>query len=65
MKKKMLEEVGKAVFEAHQHGLVVVLWMYPRGHHVAQPHDPSLLAGAASVGASLGADFVKLNPNYS
>jgi DhnA family fructose-bisphosphate aldolase class Ia len=61
---KMLEEVGSLVFEAHKLGLVVILWMYPRGHHVAVPHDPSLLAGAAGVGASLGADFVKLNPNY-
>jgi DhnA family fructose-bisphosphate aldolase class Ia len=61
---QMLEDVGKAVFAAHNQGLVVVLWMYPRGHHIAQQQDPSLLAGAAGVGACLGADFVKLNVSH-
>lgn len=60
----MLEDAGKAMFAAHEQGLVGILWMYPRGHHVAQPHDPSLLAGAAGVGACLGADFVKLNISH-
>lgn len=57
----MLEEAGKLIFEAHHRGLIVILWMYPRGHHVAEPHDAGMLSGAAGVGACLGADFVKLN----
>lgn len=61
---QMFEDAGKMVFEAHEQGLVVVLWMYPRGHHVTEPHEPSLLVGAAGVGACLGADFVKLNTSH-
>lgn len=61
---QMLADAAKVVFEAHKAGLIVVLWMYPRGHHVAEPHDPHLLAGAAGVAASLGADFVKLNASH-
>jgi DhnA family fructose-bisphosphate aldolase class Ia len=57
----MMEEAGKLTFEAHQHGLISILWVYPRGHHVEELQDASTLAGAAGIGACLGADFVKLN----
>ena len=47
---------------AGQRGLIVVLWIYPRGKAVADEKDPALIAGAAGAALCLGADFVKVNP---
>jgi len=58
----MLTEAAKYVFEAHQHGMISVLWIYPRGKAVKDEKDPDLIAGAAGVAACLGSDFVKVNP---
>ncbi|MGA9097956.1 MAG: aldolase [Methanotrichaceae archaeon] len=57
----MLTEAAELVYEAHRHGLITVLWMYPRGKAVMDEMDPHLIAGAAGVAAALGSDFVKLN----
>jgi len=58
---EMLHQAAQIVFNAHQHGLVTVLWIYPRGKAVADEKDPHLIAGATSVAACLGSDFVKVN----
>ena len=58
----MLSEAGELIAEAHANGLVVVLWIYPRGKAVADEKAPNLIAGAAGAAVSLGADFVKVNP---
>ena len=58
----MLAEAGELIAEAHANGLVVVLWIYPRGKAVTAEKDPDLIAGAAGVALCLGADFVKVNP---
>ncbi|MDR2109236.1 MAG: hypothetical protein LBP28_07255 [Coriobacteriales bacterium] len=58
----MLAEAGELIAEAHANGLVVVLWIYPRGKAVADEKDADLIAGAAGVALCLGADFVKVNP---
>lgn len=57
----MLEQAAQQVWQAHQHGLVTVLWMYPRGKSVTDSRDADLIAGAAGVGHALGADFVKVS----
>jgi len=57
----MLHEAAKFVFEAHQNGLLTVLWIYPRGKAVPDEKEPHLIAGAAGVAAALGSDFVKVN----
>lgn len=57
----MLAQAAQVVWKAHQHGLVAVLWIYPRGKLVSNERDAQISAGAAGVGASLGADFVKIN----
>lgn len=59
---QMLAEAGELIAQAHEAGLVVVLWMYPRGKAVANEKDAHLIAGAAGVALCLGADFVKVNP---
>lgn len=58
---EMLKEAAQAIFQAHQHGLFTVLWMYPRGKSVPDEKDPHLVAGAAGVAATLGSDFTKVN----
>ncbi|MCK4517302.1 hypothetical protein KAT92_00870 [Candidatus Babeliales bacterium] len=59
---QMLSQAAQVVYQAHQHDLKTVLWIYPRGKAVSDERDPDLIAGAAGVAASLGADFVKINP---
>ena len=58
----MMAEAGELISAAHANGLIVVLWIYPRGKAVADEKDPDLIAGAAGVALCLGADFVKVNP---
>ena len=58
----MLAEAGQLIADAHANGLIVVLWIYPRGKAVADEKDPALIAGAAGAALCLGADFVKVNP---
>jgi DhnA family fructose-bisphosphate aldolase class Ia len=58
---EMLRKASQIIYEAHSHGLLAVLWIYPRGKAVQDERDPHLIAGATGVGACLGADFVKVN----
>lgn len=58
---EMLRDAAKIVYDAHQNGLIAVLWMYPRGKNIADEKDGHLIAGAAGVGLCIGADFVKVN----
>ncbi len=58
---EMLRQAAQIIYEAHQHGLIVVLWIYPRGKTIKDEKDPHLIAGATGVAACLGADFVKIN----
>ena len=57
----ILREAAQAVYEAHQYGLISVLWVYPRGTAVKKEKDPKLIAGATGVAACLGTDFAKVN----
>ena len=59
---QMLAEAGQLIAEAHAEGLIVVLWIYPRGSAVKAEKDASLIAGAAGAALCLGSDFVKVNP---
>jgi class I fructose-bisphosphate aldolase len=59
---QMMMEAGQLIADAHSVGLLVVLWIYPRGKAVADEKDPHLIAGAAGTAVCLGADFVKVNP---
>lgn len=62
---RMLSHAAQAVHDAHQNGLLALLWIYPRGRAVHNPQDAHILAGAAGVANSLGADFVKIHPPVS
>jgi len=58
---EMLHQAAQMVYHAHKHGLITVLWVYPRGKAVTDEKDPHLIAGATGVAACLGSDFVKVN----
>ncbi|MEC4675527.1 MAG: aldolase [Nitrospirota bacterium] len=58
---EMLRQAARIVYNAHRHGMVTVLWMYPRGKAVTDEKDPHLIAGATGVAACLGSDFAKVN----
>lgn len=60
---KMMKEASKAIFQAHQAGLLAVLWMYPRGKNIKE-EDIHTIAGGAGVAACLGADFAKVKFPY-
>jgi DhnA family fructose-bisphosphate aldolase class Ia len=57
----MLREAAQIVRQAHHHGLLAVLWMYPRGKAVTDEWDPHLIAGATGAACCLGTDFAKVN----
>ncbi|MGM5485379.1 MAG: aldolase [Nanobdellota archaeon] len=57
----MLREASQMILSAHRHGLVTVLWIYPRGKAVKAEKDPDIIAGATGVAGCLGSDFVKVN----
>jgi len=57
----MLRQAAQIVYNAHNHGLITVLWIYPRGKAVTDEKDPHLIAGATGVAACIGSDFVKIS----
>ena len=60
---RMFEEFEEIQKEAHENGLPVVAWMYPRGKAVKNETSKETLAYAARVGLELGADFIKIKYN--
>ena len=58
---KMMQEFSQIEDDAHDKGLVVTAWMYPRGKHVeGQENSKDVVAYAARLGLELGADFIKI-----
>jgi fructose-bisphosphate aldolase/6-deoxy-5-ketofructose 1-phosphate synthase len=63
----MFGQASRIIYKAHQDGMIAVIWMYPRGKAVRdrdEKNNVHLLAGAAGVGLTLGADFIKINYPY-
>ncbi len=56
----MLRQAAQVVWQAHQQGLVAILWIYPRGKAVKTDNSLEMLAGSAGVANALGADVVKI-----
>jgi fructose-bisphosphate aldolase, class I len=57
---EMFKEFAAIEREAHDKGLIVMAWMYPRGHHIKSDEDPETLEYAARLGLELNADAVKI-----
>ena len=60
---QMFVEFGRICDQAHNAGIPVICWMYPRGKSVENDVDTNTLAYAARVAMELGADVVKLKYN--
>ncbi len=58
----MFHEFGKIVEQAHDYGLPVVAWMYPRGPNINEL-DNNVLSYASRIGMELGADIIKVKFN--
>lgn len=58
---KMFREFEKIQREAHNFGLPVIAWMYPRGKTVKNPTSKEMQAYAARIGLELGADIIKMH----
>tara|TARA_B100000035_G_scaffold272768_1_gene248275 strand:+ start:816 stop:1763 length:948 start_codon:yes stop_codon:yes gene_type:complete len=58
---EMLTEAAQFIRQAHELGMISVVWMYPRGQAVGDEKDPQLISGAAGVASCIGADFAKVN----
>lgn len=60
----MMAHAARIITQAHEHGLVAIIWVYARGKSITDDQDPQLIAGIAGLAASLGADFVKTKPPH-
>jgi fructose-bisphosphate aldolase, class I len=58
---KMMEEFSRVEDEAHEQGLLVTMWAYPRGKKVAgKETDRDTVAYGTRLALEMGADFVKV-----
>lgn len=60
---EIFQEFSKIQEEAHDYGLPVIAWMYPRGRFVTNETSTSMLAYSARIGLELGADMIKIKYN--
>ncbi len=58
---EMIEQFEKIESEAHNIGIPVIAWIYPRGKGIEGKREGELLAYAARVGLEIGADIVKIH----
>ena len=59
----MLSEFERIEREAHNLGIPVIAWIYPRGKGVKGKSEKELMAYAARTGLEIGADIVKMHFN--
>jgi len=57
---KMMQEFEKIQREARSKGLMVIVWIYPRGKGVRGKSRRKLMAYCARVGLEIGADIIKI-----
>ena len=60
---EIFKEFGRIQEQAHDYGIPVIAWMYPRGKAIQNDLNTDLLAYAARVGLELGADILKMKYN--
>jgi len=62
---EMLVEASHIQREAHLRGLPLIVWVYPRGEGLKDIKKGDLMAYAARVALTIGADVVKIHPEGS
>ncbi|MFH1770525.1 MAG: fructose-bisphosphate aldolase [archaeon] len=60
---EMMVEISNIVEKAHDYGIPVIVWVYPRGKYVSNKMDTNLIAYGVRVAAELGADIIKTKFN--
>lgn len=60
---QIFEDFKKIQEEAHDFGLPVTSWMYPRGQAIKDPKAGGILQHSARIGLELGADMLKMSYN--
>lgn len=60
---EMMKEFSHIVDVAHDYGLPVIAWAYPRGKFIQDRMHTDILAYSARVCAELGADIIKIKYN--
>ena len=65
MSQKCSRNLEKIEEEAHEYGLPVIAWMYPRGKSVENEFARETLAYSARIGLELGADIIKMKYNHN
>jgi class I fructose-bisphosphate aldolase len=58
---EMMQEFEKIEREAHDKGLPVIVWAYPRGKSVKNKSKAKLMSYAARTGLEIGADIIKMH----
>ena len=60
----MYQQCREMILEAKEHGLVAVVWSYPRGTDVSKAGETAVdvVAYAAQIAAQLGAHIIKVKP---
>lgn len=58
---RMFEEFGHIEEQAHEKGIPVIAWIYPRGKSVEGKDKKDLTIYAGRIGLEIGADIVKLH----
>lgn len=63
-RKEMYQEIRELTAEAKSHGLLVVIWSYPRGENLSKAGETAvdICAYAAHIAAQLGAHIIKVKP---
>lgn len=63
----MIEEAREIIREAKSHGLIAVVWSYPRGSHLSKEAETAIdvCAYAAHIAALIGAHIIKVKPPTS
>lgn len=61
---EIFSEFTQIVEKAHDYGLPVIAWMYPRGEAIKDEYSNELLAYSARIGMELGADIIKIKYNH-
>lgn len=59
----LVKEFRKIQEEAHDYGLPVTTWMYPRGSTIKNDTSKEVLSYSARIGLELGADMLKMKYN--
>jgi len=60
---EMLQEFEEIQRQAHEKGLPVIAWIYPRGKSIKGKSKAKLMAYASRIGLEIGADIIKISYN--